>query len=43
MPETRPINMQHTVWIGSVAGVIVLGLIYLQVREMRRRRKSEGQ
>jgi hypothetical protein len=41
-PETRPMNMHHVVLIGGVAGVVVLGLIFLQVRELRRRRKSEG-
>jgi hypothetical protein len=41
-PETRRMNMHHVVLIGGVAGVVVLGLIFLQVREIRRRRKSEG-
>jgi hypothetical protein len=40
LPETRPVNLHHVLLIGCVAGVVVLGLIYLQVREMRRRRKA---
>jgi len=39
LPETRPVNLHHVLLIGCVAVVVVLGLIYLQVREMRRRRR----
>ena len=40
LPETRPIDLRNVLLIGSVAGLVVLGLVYLQVRELIRRRKS---
>jgi hypothetical protein len=39
LPATRQIDLRQVLLVGGLAAVAVIGLIYLQVREIRRRRK----
>ena len=40
LPETRPLDLRQVAIMGSVAGAVVLGLLYLQLRELKRRHKT---